>query len=159
MMRRSPRSEARGGGIATGHGRDYAAVNSDSPRSVESGSIGNDAHCLSCHGHRLNERCRCDGHPLDPLWHDRNFQRLGSPSTTTEIGSIVGHHFPGRLLLLQFLHHDIGPSSQQYIVYSPAIDALVGDDDQSLMITAHQPSEADLSPLSPASNRPVANIA
>ena len=52
-----------------------------------------------------------------------------------------------------------GHRRQQYILHSPAIDALVGDDDQSLMIAAHQPSEADLSPLSPASNRPVANIA
>jgi hypothetical protein len=35
----------------------------------------------------------------------------------------------------------------------------VRDHDQSLVIAAHQPGEAELSPLSPASSRPVTSEA
>jgi hypothetical protein len=74
------------------------------------------------------------------------------------MGSIVGGHRPGGFLMLQILRHDIGPSLAEDIEHLATIDALVRDNDQSLVIAAHQSGEGHRAPSFPASRCSVADI-
>ena len=77
---------------------------------------------LSSNHNRHRPTTGADGHASDPLGHDHDPQRLDTPLPTAEFGSTDSGHRPGRLLMLQILHRDIGPSSAEHIEHIATIE-------------------------------------
>src|SRR5271166_5260851 len=100
-------------------------------------------------GHRLNHPRRRDSVARDLLWHHHDPKRLNSSPMCAKISSIFGGHLPHRLLALEILEHNVGPSSPQDILQFPLIDAIVRNHNQSPTATLSQTGEAHIAPRSP----------
>jgi hypothetical protein len=105
---------------------------------------------------------RCDDRRGDRpivLGHDDDPQRLDTSAASSEIGGVGGRHRPGRLLVLQLLHHHIRPAMAQHILHLPPIDSLVCDHHQCRVITAGHTDAAHVAPSIPMPRRSIAHIA